>query len=639
MAITNGTNVTALEKPAVGIDAGPGWATAINNSIDAVDDHDHSSNKGVRITPAGVNINADLDYNSNSATELKNVIFNSTVTAATTAYSLYQASGNLFFRDGSGTAIQMTITGTVNAGAGSIAGMSGTQAGASYADGSKTFNFFTDSGNEDYGKMAHADLILYKFSDDNTGDTDYVTIAANAAVSGSSGTIYVPSENGTFLTTATSYATAAINIATSASNYPINLKPHGSGRVVIGNAGVRGEVTSNGAYDLVLSTNSGVDSGSIVIEDAVNGDINFMPNGTGKILVGSGSAAGVVTSSGAHDITVSTNSGTNSSYINIVDAANGNINLVNNGNGEVVIGSGAASGKITSSGAYDLVLDTNAGTNTGTLTLERGVNGNIDLTPNGTGEVNLSKVDIDAGAIDGTAIGASSHTTGKFTTCDATTDFTIGGTVITNNTITDDGTLAINSTTETVFNSLSADVDFRIENAGQPNAFFVDGAASGGTVRMYVGSATGAGLTSGQMSQLQFNNYTADNTGGISINQWSGANQQRGTVNFAKSLGTTFGSYTILTTGRPMGAICWYGADGTDFANQAAEIEVVANTVGSNNIGGDMLFKTSAGGGAVPTTRMTIDEDGNIESSTTGKIKQKGAFMQSSTHQVLTLGY
>ena len=33
MAITNGTNVTALEKPAVGIDTGPGWATAISALI------------------------------------------------------------------------------------------------------------------------------------------------------------------------------------------------------------------------------------------------------------------------------------------------------------------------------------------------------------------------------------------------------------------------------------------------------------------------------------------------------------------------------------------------------------------------------------------------------------------------------
>ena len=55
--------------------------------------------------------------------------------------------------------------------------------------------------------------------------------------------------------------------------------------------------------------------------------------------------------------------------------------------------------------------------------------------------------DINAGTVDGATIGASSHSTGKFTTCDATTDFTIGGLVITDNTITDDGTLTITATT------------------------------------------------------------------------------------------------------------------------------------------------------------------------------------------------
>ena len=45
------------------------------------------------------------------------------------------------------------------------------------------------------------------------------------------------------------------------------------------------------------------------------------------------------------------------------------------------------------------------------------------------------------------------------------------------------------------------------------------------------------------------------------------------------------------------------------------------------------------------TTGITLGQDTalsagkDLETSTTGKIKQKGAFMQSSTHQALTLGY
>ena len=396
---TSGTNITSISKPAVGVDTGPTWAENLNTSLDAIDGHDHSTNKGVRITPAAVNINADLEFNQNSASELKNVIFDSSVTAATTSYSLYQASGNLYWRNGSGTAVQVTIGAAVNSGAGSISGMSGTDAGASYTDSSKTFNFFTDSGNSDYGKMAHADLVLFKFSDDNTADTDYVTIAANAGVSGSSGTIYVPSENGTFLTTATNYA-GAINIATSNSNNPINLKPHGTGHVVVGNGGATGKITSNGAYDLILDTNSGTNSSSIAITDAANGSISLIPNGTGEIVIGSGSASGKITSSGAHDLVLDTNAGTNSGSITITDAANGAITLATNGNGnvalttggtgEVVIGSGSASGKITSSGAHDLVLDTNAGTNSGSITITDAANGAITLATNGNGNVELT---------------------------------------------------------------------------------------------------------------------------------------------------------------------------------------------------------------------------------------------------------
>ena len=79
--------------------------------------------------------------------------------------------------------------------------MTGTDAGATFVNGAKAFNFFCDSGNTDFGKMAHADLLLYKFSDDNTADTDYITLAASALASGSSGTVTVPAETGTILTT------------------------------------------------------------------------------------------------------------------------------------------------------------------------------------------------------------------------------------------------------------------------------------------------------------------------------------------------------------------------------------------------------------------------------------------------------
>ena len=38
------------------------------------------------------------------------------------------------------------------------------------------------------------------------------------------------------------------------------------------------------------------------------------------------------------------------------------------------------------------------------------------------------------------------------------------------------------------------------------------------------------------------------------------------------------------------------------------------------------------------TTKLAVATGKDLETSTTGKVKQKGAFMQSSTHQALTLG-
>ena len=58
-----------------------------------------------------------------------------------------------------------------------------------------------------------------------------------------------------------------------------------------------------------------------------------------------------------------------------------------NGTGEVLIGSGSAAGDLTSSGAYDLIIDTNTGTNAGNITLSNGANGDISFTNNGTGNV------------------------------------------------------------------------------------------------------------------------------------------------------------------------------------------------------------------------------------------------------------
>jgi hypothetical protein len=77
--------------------------------------------------------------------------------------------------------------------------------------------------------------------------------------------------------------------------------------------------------------------------------------------------------------------------------SNGNIELTPNGTGDVYlnadtvrIGDLNTASILTTNGTGNLTLSTNNGTNSGTFVINQGINGNIALTPNGTGTINLA---------------------------------------------------------------------------------------------------------------------------------------------------------------------------------------------------------------------------------------------------------
>jgi hypothetical protein len=53
-------------------------------------------------------------------------------------------------------------------------------------------------------------------------------------------------------------------------------------------------LTSSGAHDLILDTNGGTNSGNITITDAANGNITSTPNGTGEVVVGGNTNPGTL---------------------------------------------------------------------------------------------------------------------------------------------------------------------------------------------------------------------------------------------------------------------------------------------------------------------------------------------------------
>lgn len=125
------------------------------------------------------------------------------------------------------------------------------------------------------------------------------------------------------------------------SNGNIILAPNGTGdiqldsdTVRIGDSNTNATLTTNGTGDLILNTNSGTTTGSITIEDGVNGNITLAPDGTGKLVLNNpyingtsdtlaefiyDTVGGAVTS--GTGITVTNSDAGNSSTINITNTA------------------------------------------------------------------------------------------------------------------------------------------------------------------------------------------------------------------------------------------------------------------------------------------------------------------------------
>lgn len=105
--------------PVTGVEVGPAWASELQAALfSTIDAHDHSSGKGVQVTPAGLNINADLAFGSNNGTALRSARFTqqaSPLALGPDVGCLYDVLGDAYWNNASGTAIQLTKNGAVNA--------------------------------------------------------------------------------------------------------------------------------------------------------------------------------------------------------------------------------------------------------------------------------------------------------------------------------------------------------------------------------------------------------------------------------------------------------------------------------------------------------------------------------------------
>lgn len=137
-----------LPVPVVGVDPGPDWATNVNSCLSIIDSHNHTAGQGVAITPSALNINADLSFQSNNATNLRTTRFtaqSAPLSAAADLGCLYVSGVDLYYNDENGNQIRLTQSGAPAGATGTITGLPSGTASASFAGTTFTFQSATNT--------------------------------------------------------------------------------------------------------------------------------------------------------------------------------------------------------------------------------------------------------------------------------------------------------------------------------------------------------------------------------------------------------------------------------------------------------------------------------------------------------------
>jgi len=172
----------------------------------------------------------------------------------------------------------------------------------------------------------------------------------------------------------------------------------------------------------------------------------------------------------------------------------------------------------------------------------------------------------------------------------------LNGTLDVSGTTTLGGTVTVNA--GAVFNEASADVNFRIEDNNNANAFFVEGGASAGQPLIGIGTGSPEGeihtMCSG-IGQSLFDSYDG-NTGELALRT---------------SRNATVGSHSASNSGDG-GRLKLYVSDGNSF-EEAARIEMTADAnAADGDVPGRISFYTTPDGSSTVSERMRIDSAGEI---------------------------
>jgi len=123
---------------------------------------------------------------------------------------------------------------------------------------------------------------------------------------------------------------------------------------------VFGEVSSPLNEVKITNAATGTAGPIIASQGQTNVNLQLRPAGTGMITTGTAAAHSTISSNGAYDLILNTNEGTNAGNITLTDAANGDISFTNNGSGNVVFNDAAYNPETSLTDASTITWDVQA---------------------------------------------------------------------------------------------------------------------------------------------------------------------------------------------------------------------------------------------------------------------------------------
>lgn len=171
--------------PTEGSDSGT-WDTILNTALGTtIDQHDHTTGNGVQVPTAGIDIDADLTFAGNNATNVGVVGFTQIAsTVINNSLHVKSSDGELYWRTTGGTDVRVTNGASLDLTlAGGITGdYSSTNADLEYVDAEKAYEFKQDESPDHWANIKAGDI---RIAEPTSGVVNFVTLESPTSLAAS----------------------------------------------------------------------------------------------------------------------------------------------------------------------------------------------------------------------------------------------------------------------------------------------------------------------------------------------------------------------------------------------------------------------------------------------------------------------